>query len=135
MLKMEQALITAGVDFEWHIYGENTSPYAQNILSKFSKAEYRGLVEIPPYIKYHYLVQLSDTEGFPYSIYESLSNLTPVIVTNFPSAHEMVQNGVNGYIVDFDLSNFDPRQLLQIPKIEKFHEQSTEKDWIAFLEA
>ena len=54
------------------------------------------------------LVQLSDTEGYSYTIVESLLLGTPVAVTNFPVAEEMgIKNDVNGYIFKMDMSNAD----------------------------
>ena len=53
-----------------------------------------------------YLVQLSDTEAFSYSILESLCLGTPVIITPIPSSIEMgVKNGLNGYILDFSMED------------------------------
>ena len=53
-----------------------------------------------------YLVNLSDTEGYSYGVLESLCLETPVIVTPVPCYKEMrIENGVNGYIIDFDLKN------------------------------
>ncbi len=54
-----------------------------------------------------YLVQLSDTESFCYSAYEALQQNVPVILTDFPEAKNIVDDGENGYIVDLDLSNLD----------------------------
>ena len=51
-----------------------------------------------------YLVQLSDTEAWCYSVLESLCLGTPVITTPIPSFNEMgVDNGKNGYILPFNM--------------------------------
>lgn len=84
-----------------------------------------------------YLVQLSDTEGYPYSILESLCLSTPVIVTPIPSVIEMGVNEENSYILPFnmkeipidDIYNKIPRFTF-IPKKDKWdelliHEEST----------
>lgn len=53
-----------------------------------------------------YLVQLSDTEAWCYSVLESLCLGTPVITTPIPSFNEMgVDNGKNGYILDWNMKN------------------------------
>lgn len=58
--------------------------------------------------KADYLVQLSDNEGYCYSVAESLSVGTPVIVTDVPVFKEIgVKDGKNGFILDFDLSNIN----------------------------
>lgn len=80
-----------------------------------------------------YLVQLSDSEGFPYSTYEALQQLTTVIVTDFPSAKEQVKEGVNGWILDFDLSDWK-KVLNDKIILTKFEHKSTRKDWVKFLE-
>ena len=54
-----------------------------------------------------YLVQLSDTESFCYSAYEALQRGVPVILTDFPEAYNIIDNGENGYIVKRDLSDLD----------------------------
>ena len=67
-----------------------------------------------------YLVNLSDTEGYSYGVLESLCMQTPVIVTPVPCYKEMrVENGVNGYIVDFKLENVPIKDIYEkIPKFE-----------------
>lgn len=54
-----------------------------------------------------YLVQLSDTESFCYSAFEALQRGVPVILTDFPEAHNIIDDGENGYILNMDLSNLD----------------------------
>ena len=71
----------------------------------------RGMINLPkeediqPYIKRaDYLVQLSDSEAWSYSVLEALVNGTAVLVTPFPSAIEMgIEDGKNGYIIPFDM--------------------------------
>ena len=56
---------------------------------------------------------------------------TPCIVTNFPSAHEVIRDGENGYILEMDLSNLDLEKIFNnIPVITDFEELASEKDWI-----
>lgn len=76
-----------------------------------------GIVEdMRPYIKKaDYLVQLSDSEAWSYSILEALTQNVPVIVTDFPSAREMgIKDGENGFILPFSL-DFDVKRLLNVP--------------------
>ena len=54
-----------------------------------------------------YLVQLSDTESFCYSAFEALQRGVPVILTDFPEAYNIIDDGENGYILKKDLSNLD----------------------------
>ena len=73
--------------------------------------------ELQPYIaKADYLVQLSDQEGFGYSVVEALANNTAVICTPFATTSELkVVDGKNGYIVPFNLE-FDVTKLLKVPQ-------------------
>lgn len=127
-----------GIDYVWNIYGDTSTAYAKSIIPKLKK--YRqinicGITSKPlnEIVKHDYLVQLSDTEGFPYSVYESLQCLTPVISTDYPSVHELIKHGKNGYIFDMELSNFDIDIIKKVPEITTFKEKSTEKDWYKFL--
>ena len=54
-----------------------------------------------------YLVQLSNTESFCYSAFEALQRGVPVILTRFPEAKNIVEEGKNGYLVKMDLSDLD----------------------------
>ena len=54
-----------------------------------------------------YLVQLSSTESFCYSAFEALQRGVPVILTRFPEAYNIVEEGKNGYLVEMDLSDLD----------------------------
>ena len=63
-----------------------------------------------------YLVQLSDNEGFCYSVVEALCAGTPVIVTPCPVFDEIgLVDGENCYKVPFDMKNFDVKKLLGEP--------------------
>src|SRR5690606_3985438 len=99
-------------DYVWNIYGDTTAAYAKTVIQRLHQYKQINILGVTntakdEICKHDYLVQLSDTEGFCYSIYESLSVNVPVIVTNFESAKEMVKDGENGYVIDMDLSNFD----------------------------
>jgi glycosyltransferase involved in cell wall biosynthesis len=67
-----------------------------------------------------YLIQLSDTEAWSYSVLESLSLGTPVIVTPIPCFEEMgIKSGVNGYILPFNMKDIPINDIYEnIPKFE-----------------
>lgn len=97
----------------------------------------RGMVNIPkemdiqPYIKRaDYLVQLSDSEAWSYSVLEALVNGTAVLVTPFPSAFEMgIEDGKNGYIIPFDMG-FDVKRVQKIPQFEyEYSNEEIKKEW------
>ena len=58
-----------------------------------------------------YLVQLSDTESFCYSAYEALQRGVPIILSDFPEAFNIVDDGENGFIIKRDLSNLDVNKI------------------------
>lgn len=140
MAIMADKLRQKGKKFIWWVFGDIPSPsYKERVVELLGK--YPEFVIMPPrldilgYIKRaDYLVQLSDTEAFCYSIYEALQLGTPCIVTEFPSAFEQVTPGENGYIVKFDLSDLDADKIFdEIPNKGGFVEKSTEKDWIDLI--
>ena len=59
---------------------------------------------------------------------------TPVICTPFESAREMgVRDGVNGYIVPFDM-DFDVTKLLKVPECRlQYDNESIRQQWIEVL--
>lgn len=61
-----------------------------------------------------YVVQLSDTEAFCYTVHESLQYGTPVIVTNIDAFKDVVVDGYNGYKFELDMSNVDSDMLNKI---------------------
>jgi len=125
-------------DYEWHIFG-NTSKSKTNIIPKLKDKPnifIHGvtLESQKEMAKADYLLALSDTEGFSYSIIESLQVGTPVIVTDFPSAREVIKDKINGYVVDFDLKfiNFDSI-INNIPTFEPYKDISSENDWLKII--
>jgi len=130
MLKMESLL--KDFDYIWDVYGDEKTNYGNLIVPKFKKMQFKGITKEPQKIiqSYDFLVQLSDTEGFPYSVYEALQVNVPVISTDYPSVHELIEDDKNGYIFNMDLSNFViPKKLT----INGFKEKSNEQNWIEIL--
>lgn len=136
VIKLAQLLNDNNIPFEWNIYGEAKGHYYNSIVNKTPKQViFHGYKEnLTNEIKNaDYLVSLSDTEGFSYSTYEALQLLTPCIVTNYPSAKEQIEDGVNGWILDFNLKDWEKILQKQI-KLTNFVEKSSEKDWIEIIE-
>lgn len=80
--------------------------------------------------KCDYLVQLSDTESFCYSAFEALQRKVPVILTNFPEAKGIVQDGRNGYLLEMDLSNLDVSKIFnKIPKEVTYEDKCDLDKW------
>ena len=130
MRKLAEMLTAKNISFLWLNFSEGT-------LSGMPKGFYNmpSTPEIQPYIaKADYLVQLSDSEAYSYSLLEALTNDTAVICTPFPSATESgVIDGVTGYIVPFDMS-FDVTMLLDVPQFtDKHSNKDIIKQWSGLL--
>lgn len=134
MLKLAKRLKEKEIKFRWtiftdlNLYGKKPFNLEEIVYMKPSHDFMDYIAEAD------YGVQLSDTEGYSYFINECLQYGTPVICTNFPSAYESVKDGINGYILDMNLSNLDIEKIVNnIPKSFEYKEKCTEKDWIKLL--
>lgn len=98
---LAEALDKAGIPYTWEIFTDSPERINNpNIVYRQTRLDILNNIA-----NADYLVQLSDTEGYSYSILEALCVGTPVIITDFPSATEMqVENGVNGFILPMDMS-------------------------------
>ena len=102
MVNLAGQLDAAGIPFHWLVFTDSNRAFPN-----------RNVTVMPPRMDIldfiadaDYLVQLSDTEGYSYSIVEALSVGTPVIVTDIPVAAEQgVENGKTGFILPFDMSD------------------------------
>lgn len=112
MRKLAEMLNEADISFLWYNFSEGIIPDPPKGLVNV------GLyMDIQPYIaRADYLVQLSDSEAWSYSILEALIQNTAVLVCPFPSAIEMgIKDGENGYILPYDMI-FDVNKLLNVPQ-------------------
>ena len=55
------------------------------------------------------LISSSQYEGFPNVVLEALYCGTPVLINNYGVAKEIITDGVNGYIFDFNKRNFEEK--------------------------
>ena len=101
MITFAEALDKAGIPFHWDIYTDIHRDFPNK-----SVAVMPCRLDVLDFIAdADYLVQLSDTEGYSYSIVEALSVGTPVIVTDIPVCKEQgIENGKNGFILPLDMS-------------------------------
>ena len=117
MLKLADALEEANVPYIWTIYTDSPKgtkhpnmicvPTRLDILDFIADADY--------------LVQLSDSEGYSYSIVEALSVGTPVICTEFGVAKEQgVEDGKTGFILPFDMSDIPVQSIYKGVKKFKY---------------
>ena len=101
MVKLANALDAAGIPFHWDIYtGAPKAPFNKSVAIMPHRLDVVDFIA-----NADYLVQLSDTEGYSYTVVEALSVGTPVICTEFAVAEEQgIANGKNGFILPFDMT-------------------------------
>ena len=115
MIKLCEALDKEGVPFTWLVFSDQPKPPTHPNMAVFP-AKVNGIID---YIAdADYLVQLSDTEGYSYSIVEALSVVTPVIATDFAVAREQgIADGKTGWILPMDMSEIPVKKIVKgIPK-------------------
>lgn len=141
MLQLAQQLDSKKIPYIWNVYGNTSHSFAKQVVSWFKNCPnvvFKGVTREPfkEINKADYLVQLSDTEGFAYSVYEAMQVKTPCIITPFASGNEQIKHGVNGYIVPFDMQNINFEEILNnIPVVPEFEELGKEEHWIKLLES
>lgn len=130
MRKLAEMLNDADIPFLWFNFSEG------NITDPPKGLVNVGVyMDIQPYIaRADYLVQLSDSEAWSYSILEALIQNTAVLVCPFPSAYEMgIKDGENGYILPYDM-NFDVNKLLDVPQFTyKYDNEPIIAEWEKIL--
>lgn len=129
MVKMMNMMRKANIKFTWDIF-TNSTYYSCNFEEvHFWKQRY----DIWDYLaSADYTVLLSDSEGLPYTVQESLEYQVPCIVTDVGGCTELIKDGFNGYVVPLDM-NFDINKIKNIPICEEYDNHSLE-DWLKFLE-
>lgn len=125
MEALASALDKADIPYLWTVFTDVTSrvvhhpnvvlmPARQNITDYIANADY--------------LVQLSDAEGYCYTVVEALSAGTPVIVTDFKVIHEIgVKDGVNGWVLPMDMSSIPVEDIYK--GLRKFKYTAPEDCW------
>lgn len=101
MRKLAKALDDAGVLYTWFIFTNKPQKIdSPNVIFK------DPVLNIDDYIVgADYLVQLSDTESYCYSIVQALSHGVPVIVTKMPILKEINVTDENSIQLDFNMNN------------------------------
>jgi len=111
VLKLVKMLKTNNVPFEYLIIGKGRAKEEEirNMFKNIDEVKFLGYQENPyPYIKKaDYLVQLSDFETWGNVITEAKSLGTPVITTNYQTAHEQIQDDINGILIDLNTNNYE----------------------------
>lgn len=108
MVTLAKKLDEAGIPFHWLVFTDKPREFPNKSVTVLP-----ARLDVLDFIAdADYLVQLSDTEGYSYSIVEALSVGTPVIVTDIPVATEQgVVNGKTGFILPFDMGDIPVEQI------------------------
>ena len=116
MVRLAEALDEAKIPWHWLVFTDSHQDFPNKNVSKMPPRH-----DVLDFIaNADYLVQLSDTEGYSYSIVEALSVGTPVICTELPVAEEQgVINGKTGFILPFDMSEIPVDKIYKgVPKFK-----------------
>ena len=114
MIKLAQALRRANINFVWFVFSHQETKLVDGMIKLPETLDIKSYIK-----KCDYLVQLSDSEGFGYSIVEALELGVPVITTPVTVLDELgFQEGRDGYIVPFDMENIDCERFLDIPETQ-----------------
>ncbi len=99
MVKLAERLNDAEIPFTWFVFSDRPlEPEVRGIINMKPRLDLSGFLQASDY-----LVQLSDEEGFCYSIVEALEAGTPVLTTPINVLPEIgFREGVNGYLIPFD---------------------------------
>lgn len=128
---LAQRLDERNISYIWHIFSDDRLSYnSPNIVY------HQVTLDVRKWLKYaDYTVLLSDTEGFPYTAYESLCLGTPLIITDLPMLSDLGADESNSIILDFDLSNLDVDKIYKSAGEFKFKYTPKSCDpWLELLE-
>lgn len=116
MIRLAEILDRNEIPYTWTVFTDSKD------VIKNPNIIYRApVLDITDYIaNADYLVQLSDNEGYCYSVVEALCVGTPVIVTACPVFDEIgVEDGKNGFILPFDMSDVPVKDIYKgVPKFD-----------------
>ena len=112
MVKLANAMRRAGIEFIWFVFSHQDTKLVDGMI------KLPETMNVKDYIaKCDYLVQLSDSEGFGYSIVEALEMGIPVITTPIDVLKELkFVEGRDGYYVPFDMEDVRPERFLDVPE-------------------
>lgn len=134
MLKLAELFNNAEIPFVWLYFANarlNGTP--PNMVYMRPSMDIRGYIQ-----KADFLVQLSDSESFCYSIIEALELGTPVITTPLPVLSEIGVNEKNSHLVPFDIpDDFDVSPIFRDRKRNfkfNYDNESLKKKWHNILD-
>lgn len=115
MKKLVQILKANEIPYNWTVFTNSVSGLPDGITYQ------KPTLDIIDYIAdADFLVQLSDSEAYCFSVAEALCVGTPVIVTKCPVFEEIgVIDGKNGFVLDFDMESVPIQKIYKgLPKFK-----------------
>jgi glycosyltransferase involved in cell wall biosynthesis len=107
MLQLASMLRTAEIPFLWFYFSKVSLTNSPDMVQIYPVQDVRPFLRMADY-----LVQLSDSEAYCYSIVEAMEQCVPVITTPVEVLEEIGYiDGIDGYTVPFDM-DFDVKKLL-----------------------
>ena len=99
--KLAEVLDARGINYTWQIFTDaRPKDWSPNVIFRDTR------LDILPFVKSaDFLVQLSDTEGYCFSVVEALCMGVPVIVTPCPVYKEIGLNESNSITVPFEMND------------------------------
>lgn len=118
MEKFGRLFNQSGLPYVWDVFTDNSKE-----IDNPNIAWLKPRMDITDFIAdADFLVQLSDQgEGRGLSVEEALTLGTPVIVTPCTSFLDMVEDGVNGFVVPFSLKDIDCQKIYDSRLKFKYH--------------
>lgn len=112
MVILANKLTEAKIPFIWLVFTDD-----QNLIDNPNVIYMKPTLDIRNYIaESDYLVQLSDTEGCPYSLIEANCLGVPCLYTPIPSVLEI---GIQGYMLPYDMKDIPIESIYNdIPKVK-----------------
>lgn len=125
--KMAQLLDEAGVTYRWEIFTDD-----KHAINNPSIVYRKPVMDVTPYLEdSDWLVQLSDNEGYCYSVVEALQHGIPVIVTPCPVFKELGLNEENSIMLDWDFEELPIEEILEKVRIPEY--KPPKDGWSAML--
>lgn len=124
MEKLATLLRDKGIPFIWTVFTDK--PLNINI---DGVVQMKPTLDIKSYmLASDYLVQLSDSEGFCYSIVEALEMGIPVLTTPVDVLPELgFEDGVHGYILPFDMEKINVKKIVKGVPSFKYNNKNKSK--------
>ena len=106
MMELCRLLTEKGIRFQWLLFTDGKCP-AMPYTGFLNMGMQPNEVVLDYMADADYVVQLSDNEGFCYSVHEALSVGTPVLVSDISVFDSVIEDGYNGYKLPLDMNDIN----------------------------